>query len=163
MNNEEEKDLEREEPEASDWEVKADEYKAGWQRANADLDNMRKRLDNMRGEIAEFVRADVAADFLSVYDDFKRAMAVDGITPELKMGLESVAKKFEKVLEANGLTQIAPKAGDEFNPDEHEAVSHEDSEIEEGYIIETFEAGLKIGDRVVRPAKVRVSKGAIHG
>lgn len=142
---------------SSDWEAKASEYEAGWKRAVADLDNYRKESDKRSMEMVEFLKASTVAKFLSIYDDLKRAIEFVG-EEQAKQGLVDVQKKFRDLLHADGLEEIEMKAGEEFDPNLAEAISYEENEVGEGKVIETVEVGLKIGGRVVKPAKVRVGK-----
>lgn len=151
------KDNQQEPVESIDWEAKASEYEAGWKRAVADLDNYRKESDKRSMEMVEFLKASTVAKFLSIYDDLKRAIEFVG-EERAKQGLVDVQKKFRDLLHADGLEEIEMKAGEEFDPNLAEAISYEENEVGEGKVIETVEAGLKIGGRVVKPAKVRVGK-----
>jgi molecular chaperone GrpE len=141
----------------TNWEGKAKEYEAGWQRAVADLDNYRKDAERRNVEMVEFLRAGSVVKFLSIYDDLGRA--VEFVTDEkAKQGLLDVQKKFKDLLRADGLEEIDQKAGEEYDPNLAEAVSYEENEVGEGKVIETVEVGLKINGRVIKPAKVRVGK-----
>jgi molecular chaperone GrpE len=118
----------------------------------------------MRGEIAEFVRAEVMTEFLGVYEDLKRArQSMDKANPQQMMiGVGAILEKFEGILKNNGLEQINPQPGDEFNPNEEEAIAYEPSEsVADNHIIQTFETGLKVKGRIIKPARVRVSKGKL--
>lgn len=141
----------------TDWEAKATEYEAGWKRAVADLDNYRKESDKRNLEMVEFLKATTVAKYLGILDDLKRA--IEFVADEAaKQGLMDVQKKFRDLLHADGLEEIDLKAGEEFDPALAEAISHEENEVGDGKVIETVEVGLKIGGRVIKPAKVRVGK-----
>lgn len=141
----------------TDWQAKAGEYEAGWKRAMADLDNYRKDAERRNIEMVEFLKAGTVVRFLDIYDDLKRAIE---FVPEgpAKTGLTDVQKKFKEILRADGLEEIELSAGAEFDPNMAEAISHEEHEVGEGKVIETVEVGLKVKDRVIKPAKVRVAK-----
>lgn len=153
----EDNDINTDQPMGEDWQAKASEYEAGWKRAVADLDNYRKESDRRSVEMVEFLKASTVAKFLSIYDDLKRAIEFVG-EEQAKQGLADVQKKFRDLLHADGLEEIEMKVGEEFDPNLAEAISYEENEVGEGKVIETVEVGLKIGGRVVKPAKVRVGK-----
>lgn len=140
-----------------DWEAKASEYEAGWKRAAADLDNYRKDSERRSFEMLEFIKGSTVAKFLDIYDDLKRAVEFVG-EDKAKQGLMDVQKKFKDLLHADGLEEIDLGAGEDFDPAISEAVSYEENPVGEGRVIETVEVGLKIKDRVIKPAKVRVGK-----
>lgn len=73
-------------------------------------------------------------------------------------GVELIYRKLQSILEAEGIQPIAA-AGDPFDPNLHEAISHEESsEVQSGHIIEVVQQGYRLGERVVRPALVRVAQ-----
>ena len=126
-------------------------------RAMADLQNFRKEAERRQIEIVQFLKATSLIKFLEIYDDLTRAIGFVA-DEKAKQGLLDVQKKFKDYLRRDGLEEIEFKAGDEFNPEFAEAVSHEDNEVGEGKVIETTEVGLKYNDKVIKPAKVRVGK-----
>jgi molecular chaperone GrpE len=139
--------------------AQADEYLDGWQRARAELANVKKRMERERNEMYDKTRVPVIARLLNVLDDFERAMenapeSLDG--DGWFEGLMHVQRKFAGWLEAEGVTEI--DAGEYFDPAIHEAISQEPSnDHEEGEIIEVVQKGYTLGDQVVRPARVRVA------
>lgn len=139
--------------------AQADEYLDGWQRARAELANVKKRMERERGEMYDRTRIPVIARLLNVLDDFERAMenAPEALNDDGWFeGLLHVQRKFAGWLEAEGVTEI--EAGDHFDPAIHEAISQEPSDNhEEGEIIEVVQKGYKLGDQVVRPPRVRVA------
>jgi len=151
------KDINNQEEPTNEWEAKAAEYEAGWKRAAADLDNYRKDAERRNVEMVQFLRAGSVVKFLDIYDDLKRA--IEFVSDEkARAGLIDVQSKFKNLLHADGLEEIEPKAGEEFDPNTAEAVSYEENEVGEGKVIETLEVGIKVGERVIKPAKVRVGK-----
>lgn len=141
-------------------EAQAAEYLDGWQRAQAELANAKKRLDRERSELYDQTRIAVIVRFLEVMDDFERALnnAPDPIREDgWHAGLLLVKKKFDTVLEAERIVEIEAE-GQMFDPELHEAVTQEPNEdLEEGAIIGVIQKGYLLGDRVVRPALVRVA------
>jgi len=153
--------------EAVDWEArfkaeqaKADDYFAKWQRGAADLANMRRRHDQERQEYMKQANAMLIAELLPVLDSFDRALV--SMPPDLREltwidGIVLVERQLRMVLERAGLTPIAAE-GQPFNPTEHEALLHEESDKPEDTIIGELQKGYKLYDRVLRPALVKVAK-----
>ena len=138
---------------------RADKNLANWQRAQADLANYKKRVEVEKQELAKFANAAFVASLLSLVDDFERARAtipdsIGGMT--WVEGLFLIERKLLSTLEVSGLSEI--KALDEdFDPNLHEAVMH--GEGPEGKVVEEFQKGYKLHDRVIRPAMVKVGQG----
>ncbi|MEZ4210287.1 MAG: nucleotide exchange factor GrpE [Patescibacteria group bacterium] len=143
----------QEQPQAEkqiDWEDVA-------KRALADLDNYKKEAELRNADMVEFLKAGTVVKFMDIYDDLKRA--TEFVSDEqAKAGLIEVAKKFKGILHSDGLEEIDVAVGELFDPNLAEAISHEEHEVGEGKVIETVEVGLKVGGRVIKPAKVRVGK-----
>jgi molecular chaperone GrpE len=139
------------------------EAAANWDkflRAAADLDNYRKRVARERDELIRSTRESVISTLLPALDNLERALdhSEDG-TP-LHEGLLQVQKQFQRALAEFGLSEIIAKPGDPFDPSIHEAVSQiESAEHPEGTIVEQLHSAYKIADRLLRPARVVVSKG----
>ena len=125
-------------------------------RLAADFENYRKRTErdlsaNIRYAIEKF-----AVDLIDVIDNFDRALAAD---PEsAREGLEQINKLFRTILASHGITPI-DSVGSKFNPAEHEAVVCIPSEKEDGIVVDEVCKGYRMHDRVIRCAKVAVSKG----
>lgn len=147
-----------------------------YQRLAADFANFQRRSEEEKLLLAEHVRAAVMEQLFPVLDNLERAAShapeipVDGNLAQLSdedfarirnyfQGLQLIEKQLEEVLSGLGLSRI-PTAGVAFNPNLHEAISHEDSiEVPADHIIAEVESGYQLNGRVIRPAKVRVSKG----
>ncbi|MFC1996114.1 nucleotide exchange factor GrpE [Chloroflexota bacterium] len=141
-------------------EAKASEYLDGWQRAKAEFTNYRKRQERER-ELARFETVGrVAKRYLPIVDDMERALndrptEMDGAT--WAEGIDLIYRKLMNILEAEGVTPIEAK-GKIFDPNLHEAVIQTESdEHESGQVIEVLQTGYKMGDRVLRPATVRIA------
>jgi len=138
-----------------------DEFSEGWQRERADFSNYRKRV--LRDQEAEKSnsRIEIIKKYLEIHDDLERALKnLPEVISELTWidGIRLIDQKLNGVLESEGVQPILAE-GQEFNPELHEAISNEDhEEIESGKIIEVVQKGYTLGDRVIRPARVRVSK-----
>ena len=153
--------------EAVDWaarfkaeQTKADDYFAKWQRAAADLANMRRRHEQERQEYMKQANAMLIAELLPVLDSFDRALA--SMPPDLREltwidGIVLVERQLRMVLERAGLVPIEAE-GKPFNPTEHEALLHEESDKPEDTVIGELQKGYKLHDRVLRPAMVKVAK-----
>ena len=126
-------------------------------RTAAEFDNFKKRTEREKLTVAEFAKAGLIKQLLPILDNIDRAAAVEKDTPDYIKGIEMIVKQFEGIAENLGVTQIA-KAGDEFNPELHEAVMHiEDETLGENVIAEVLQKGYKIGDTVIRAAMVKVA------
>ena len=137
------------------------EFQEGWQRERADFMNYKKRIERDQSQMQQFLAANILTRFLAVLDDMDRAVKnkpQEVETQEWWNGVELIQRKLAAILEAEGVKRIeAEKAL--FDPNFHEAVSHEDYEgLESGQIIEVLQQGYQIGDRVLRPGVVRVAR-----
>jgi molecular chaperone GrpE len=146
----------------ADAKAKADEYLDGWQRARAEFANYKKRQEQQNADLRAFATMDLIRKLLPIQDDFERAMKTlpEGIAHMTWIeGVMLIHRKLQLILESEGLKAIEIKQNDPFDPTLHEAISHDEAEgVESGHIIEELQKGYKIGDRVIRPALVRVAK-----
>lgn len=142
-------------------EEKAREYFEGWQRERADFANYKRRVDRDQQLMAVNMKSEIVKKYLAVVDDLERALKarpVDGPAASWANGLELIARKLQNILESEGVQRI-PAETEEFNPARHEAITHEDSpDHKSGEIIEVVQQGYTLGDRVIRPALVRVAR-----
>jgi molecular chaperone GrpE len=141
--------------------AKADEYLDGWQRARAEFANYKKRIERDQDEARARATAAVLAKILPIADDLQRALRdrpSGGTADSWAEGIDLIERKLAALLEAEGVEPI-PAAGLAFDPALHEAVTYEASDDHnEGQIIEVIQQGYRIGERVLRPARVRVAK-----
>jgi molecular chaperone GrpE len=141
---------------------KRDELQNKYLRAAAELDNLRKRSVRDREEIASRTRANIIGDLLPAVDAFRLGLQDAQNREEAKSvveGFAMVMTQMESILGEHGLS-LVDATGQPFDTSLHEAVSHEASEdIEEGHVIYTVRTGYKLGDRLLRPAAVVISKG----
>ena len=145
--------------------AKADENWDKFLRAAADLENYRKRVAREKEELARFTSERVVAALLPALDNLERAIdAAQQHGPEnssLLEGITQVYSQFRRTLTEFGLKDIVANAGHVFDPNLHEAVSHvESGEHPEGHVVEQLQRGYKLADRLLRPARVVVSKGS---
>lgn len=140
--------------------AKASENLDGWQRAQAEFVNYKNRVQRDREQDYVSMKGDIIKKVLPVLDDMERALAnrpVDNTNPWAN-GLELIARKFQNILEAEGIKRIEA-TGQPFDPNFHEAISSEPhEEVESGHVIEVVQNGYMIGERVIRPAMVRVAQ-----
>lgn len=139
----------------------ADEYLDGWRRAQAEFSNYKKRQRNEQSKVRELANASLLRKLLPVLDDFQRAIVtMPDVLEKLSWthGLLMVGRKLEATLETEGVEPIETQ-GESFDPNYHEAVTHEGMPgYEEGQIIAEVQKGYTLGDRVLRPALVRVAR-----
>jgi molecular chaperone GrpE len=125
-------------------------------RLAADFDNYRKRTERDLDTHIRYAIEKFAVELIEVIDNFDRAITSEN--SKTTEGLEQISKLFRTLLEQHGITPIV-SVGEKFNPAEHEAVVCIPSEQEEGMVIEEFCKGYRMHDKIVRCAKVAVSKG----
>jgi len=140
-------------------EAKSAENLDGWQRAVAEFQNYKKRMDRDREADKAAMKGDIIKRMLPVLDDLERAL---GNRPSDSgpwvNGIELIQKKLQSILESEGVTRIEAE-GQPFDPNFHEAISHEPSDaVESGRVIAVAQNGYMLGERVVRPALVRVAQ-----
>jgi molecular chaperone GrpE len=140
----------------------AAEYLDNWRRAVADLSNARKRMLREQAEFSATATARVLEKMLPIIDDVDRAfenVPSDQADTDWVNGFRLIQRKLEAFLESEGVTSI-PTEGQVFDPALNHAISHEEVEgYTEGQIIAEVARGFKLGDKVLRPALVRVAKG----
>lgn len=146
--------------ELEDLQLKADEYLDGWQRARAEFANYRKRVERDRQLTYQNAAGSIILKFLPVMDDLERALKnrpEENPGAAWADGIELIYRKFKTAIESEGVTPMDVE-GEMFDPNLHEAVvSTPSDEHESGEIIEVLQRGYQIGDRVLRPAMVRVA------
>ncbi len=132
------------------------EYLAGWQRAQADFINYRKRQEEQMGEWLKMAEAGLVVDLLPVLDTLDAA--TKNHNGEGNGGsVEAIKKQLEEILKSHGLEEIKT-IGEKFNPEFHEAVERAESGGEEGVVIEETQRGYLLNGKVIRVAKVKVAK-----
>lgn len=137
-----------------------DDYYDRLLRKTAEFDNYRKRIERERRAHAEQAVTDLLRDLLLVVDDFDRALHVnaDESAASYKKGVELMNTKLHELLRKQGVRPIKA-IGEDFDPNLHQAVTHEESPgHREGEVIEELRRGYTIGDRLLRPAMVKVAK-----
>jgi molecular chaperone GrpE len=139
-------------------EAKAAENLDGWQRAQAEFINYKNRVQRDREMDYAAMKGDIIKRMLPVLDDLERSLAHRPENDTWADGMELIARKFHSVLDAEGVKRIEAE-GREFDPNFHEAISSEpNEEVESGHVIEVMQNGYMLGERVIRPAMVRVAQ-----
>lgn len=138
---------------------KAQSYLSSWQRAAADYQNLKRRMEQERSEVGRLANASLVINLLPLIDDLERALrTVDTNLAGLTWidGVWLIYRKFQAILENAGVKEI-PAEGQAFDPNVHEAIG--EAAGEEGKVVSVVQKGYALGDRVVRPAMVIVGKG----
>ena len=151
------------------------DYEEKWKRALADYDNLKKETAKEKSEMAQFARGMAALDFVDIYDNIKKALAMALPLPEgenqrgwenWKQGIEHIKSQFAGALKDLGVEEIKT-VGEKFDPNLHEAAGEEATPSSDGVstsfrqpgiIIREITGGYKMGDKVVKAAKVIISK-----
>jgi molecular chaperone GrpE len=144
-------------------EAKAAEYLDNWRRSVADLSNARKRMQREQDEMRRSAAGRVLEKLIPVLDDVDRAFAN---VPEGQAesdwvnGFRMIQRKLQGLIESEGVVTIPAAAGQQFDPNLHYAVTHEEADgLNEGQIIAEVAKGYKLDDKILRPSMVRVAKG----
>jgi molecular chaperone GrpE len=126
-------------------------------RLAAEYDNFRKRSAKEKTDAYESAKADAAKAFLPVYDNLQRALAQSTEDEAFLKGVEMTMSQLKSVLESLGITEIAA-LNQPFDPNLHNAVMHvEDENAGENTVVEVFQTGFKMGEKVIRFAMVKVA------
>lgn len=132
------------------------EYLAGWQRAQADFINYRKRQEEQVGEWLKMAESGLIADLLPVLDALEAAIRNHGGGQD-EGGAEAIKKQLEEILKNHGIEEIKA-VGEKFNPEFHEAIEQVEVGGEEGIIAEEAQKGYLLNGKIIRTSKVKVSK-----
>lgn len=131
-------------------------------RTAAEFDNYRKRVDRERRELSDFVAADVLTELLPILDNLERALQAPagGDADAYRQGVEMIQRQMLDLLRKRGVKPIEALGAD-FDPNYHQAVSHDISpDHREGEVIEELRRGYMLGERLLRPAMVKVAKAS---
>ena len=135
-----------------------DSVKDQFVRLTAEYDNYRKRTAKEKDTIYQDAKADTVKAFLAVYDNLERAAnSAGGEDSPHKKGLEMIFTQYKEILKGLGVEEIEAH-GKEFDPELHNAVMHIDDEsLGENIVAQVFQAGFKMGDKVIRHSIVQVA------
>ena len=138
---------------------RASEYKDGWMRSQAEFQNYKKRIERDNEMMYFSMKGDIIKKVLPALDDLERALQNrPSDSGAWVSGIELIQKKLISILEAEGVKKIDAQ-GAAFDPNFHEAISHESVEgFESGHVIAVVQNGYMLGERVIRPALVRVAQ-----
>lgn len=148
-------------PKIIELEEKIGELTAGWQRTQADFVNYKKQAADDKVKYCRSANANLIYELLPVLDNFQ--LAAKHIPENLEsdnwtQGIKQIEKQFEDILSQEGLERIET-VGTQFDPNFHEAIEHVESDKPEDEITEEILSGYKFDDEVIRPARVKVSRG----
>jgi molecular chaperone GrpE len=141
-------------------EKERDEYLADLQRVAADFENYRKRVAREQESLVARAHERLVKELLPVLDDLERALraAEEHEEAALEEGVKLLHRELEGALAKEGLEEI--ETDGKFDPHVHEALLSQPSDEDEGAIIEVLQKGYRLGDRVLRPARVVISQGS---
>ena len=141
--------------------TKSKEYFDGWQRERADFSNYKRRVDRDNQLLSQTITGEIIKKYLLVLDDMDRAVKMrpaDGDLTAWASGIELIYRKLQNILDQEGIKRI-PAETEEFNPSRHEAITYEENpDFASGGIIGVVQEGYTLGERVLRPARVRVAR-----
>ena len=139
-----------------------DDYYERLLRKSAEFDNYRKRVEKERRDYTEWAAADVLTDVLAVLDDFERALSVEA-PPEAqayRTGVELIHRQLGELLRKRGVTPLET-LGTDFDPHVHQAVAYDETPgAREGEVVAELRKGYRLGERLLRPAMVKVAKAS---
>ena len=139
----------------------ASEYFDKWLRLRAEFENFKKRMQKEKADLLKFENEGLLRALLPVLDNLNRAIEHGKKANEnspLLDGVEMVQKEFLTTLERFGVKPVQA-VGEVFDPEKHEAISQEENEVESNRVISAVQNGYFYHDRLLRPARVIVSKG----
>jgi molecular chaperone GrpE len=137
----------------------AEDNLAGWKRAKADYENLKRRTEEDKKKTAELLNAELISEILPIVDNFENAYKniPEGIkNNDWVKGIVLIKNQLEKFLHDNEVYTIKSE-GEEFNPEWHEAVELINSDEKKGTIVEVVQKGYKLKNKVIRPARVKVA------
>ena len=142
-------------------ELKAEEAEAGWQRARADYQNLKRRTEEQRAESASIAGDRLLIRVLDLADDFD--LAVEHVPEDTRdtpwvEGIAAIDRKLRALLEAEGIKAMGGE-GEPFDPQTQQAISYEDTaDVPDGTVIKILQRGFTINGRILRPALVAVAR-----
>ncbi|MDR0298995.1 MAG: nucleotide exchange factor GrpE [Streptococcaceae bacterium] len=135
-----------------------DEMEDKYLRAHAEMKNIQRRATEEHQSMLKYRSQDLAKAVLPALDNLERALAVDGLTEDVKKGLEMTLESLTAALKQEGITEIS--ANGEFDPNLHLAVQTVDAsaEVEDNHIAQVLQKGYQLHERVLRPSMVVVAQ-----
>ena len=140
-----------------------DEYLNGWKRAKADLINYQKDEGKRFEEMMKYSTEAIVRDLIPVLDSMELALSMGALAKadiSAQKGFSIIRNQLEEVLKKKGLEKLKVSPGDNFDPAKHESIGEVDegSPLDSGKIAEEIESGYLLNGKVVRPARVKLSK-----
>ena len=126
------------------------------QRLQAEFENSQKRLEKEKQSFLEFAKKDIITKILPILDNFELALKNTDNKEEFQKGVELIYAELYSMLEKEGVRKIQAKG--KFDPYQHEALMSEESDKEQGIILQELQKGYLLNDKVLRSAKVKVAK-----
>ena len=130
----------------------------------ADFDNAKKRFEREKMSLVKFGHEKILRDLVDVKDNFDLTVGAlrkdeDEKMKNVVVGIDMISKQFMTALGKHGLVEVCPNEGDLFDPNLHEAMAQQEVEgKKENQIIQVYQVGYSLNDRLIRPAKVIVAK-----
>lgn len=146
-----------------DLQKQIDEYKSGWQRAVADYKNLQRETVEKRSEWVRMSELQILEEFIPVYNNLKKAFSHQPEEGEEKkwqnwaQGIGYIMKQYGDIIKNHQVDEIKT-VGEIFNPNLHDAMGEEESDLPEGTIVREMEAGYTMAGKVIKPAKVIIAK-----
>ena len=139
-------------------ELAAQEHHDAWLRAKAETDNIRKRAQADIASAHKYAIENFSGELLAVKDSLEAALGTTNVTVDnLKSGVELTLKQLNSVFQKFNVTEISP-GGQKFDPHRHQAINTVESDAEPNTVVQVFQKGYLLNDRVLRPAMVSVTK-----
>lgn len=145
--------------ELTEAEKQRDEYLSGWQRTKADFINYKKEEMKRLQDVAAYGNEDLIRDLIAVLDNFDLALRNMEKAGAVERGIYLIRSQIDDILKKRGLEKVEVKEGDEFDPMVAEAMAEVPSERPPGTIVEEVEPGYRLKEKVIRAARVIISKG----
>lgn len=164
MSDELEKEISQPEPneleaKLAEAEKQRDEYLSGWQRTKADFINYKKEEMKHMEDVARYGNENLIKDLISVMDNFDLGLRTLEKAGPVERGMYLIRSQIDDILKKRGVEKLSVKAGDEFDPMVAEAMAEVSSDRPPGVIVEEVEPGYRLHDKILRPARVIISKG----
>lgn len=140
-------------------EKQRDEYLGGWQRTKADFINYKKEEMKHMEDVAKYGNESLIKDLISVLDNFDLGLRSLEKAGPVEKGIYLIRSQIEDILRKRGLEKVSVKPGDDFDTGIAEAMAEVPSDHPPGTIVEEIEPGYRLHDKMVRPARVIISKG----
>jgi molecular chaperone GrpE len=148
------------EQQLAETEAKVAQYHEELLRARAEVENVRRRSQEEIAKARKFGTESFAESLIPVKDSLEAALGLtDQTAQSWKEGVEATLRQLNTAFERNLMKEIAPVAGDRFDPHQHQAISSVPSDQPQGAVVQLLQKGYLIADRVLRPALVMVSAG----